>query len=496
MALNSSPTVKVGETAPESFQVPIPSYDGSCMIIASDGDIILNCTVICAVDQSKRSTYRFRITSASLIHSSTYFGVLLDPTKFQEGRRFLKTLEGLRVKYGSLEAAIREACIDELPQFTLELPPLPSKFNQPSLLRTFFQLLVPISWDSTQTRAFCKIIANKSITFVACLAVLADRYGTLHTLKKAIDVGQRNSELVNPDYRTPQKHKLGQRLRTLRTDDEERIREAIFLAYSLQDQKAFGFLTHRLVVTGSRKWRQVYHGQNTISTLPIWWHLPGGVEEELQFRNQCILGTISDYQSYLLCSYGASRSFCGNAAYLPLPSKRELQCRRVYENSRACDSFHLGEMIHFFTTRTHTLELQSTLTYGELDYYSDKDSGQQGNAFIEEQSTPSKHPVLTNITTVIASLRQCPEYQIDSNHIGCGIRRRLIAVLDRIEGFTKGCEAVGICLDHHLQAQHVSWTSSTLRTPQPGEDECDCHCSMAKALAARAFFTATHRVWQ
>ncbi|EEP78014.1 predicted protein [Uncinocarpus reesii 1704] len=336
--------------------------DIPCTVIAQ-GDLVLNCVSAARSPSGKRVISRFRTSSAILRKSCDYFQVLLDPTKFQEGRTFLESKKRLEARYGSVESALYQAKIDELPEFTLELPPLSPKVTRHALLCDFFALLATAEDDDPASgQALYEDIAKRPIFFLASLVALLDRYGALHLFKRAMSIENTDD---GPCV-MPERRRLRDRLRTFRSHEEERLREVVFLAYSIHDQKAFAFLTHRLVVDGSRMWRRIVdEGQ---SGIPIWWQLPGVIEQELEFRNQCILDTISDYQSHLLCAFGASTT-TSKQKTTSLPStKRELQCRRVYENSRACDSFHLGEMIHFFSTRAKTLELQSTLSNHEPDY--------------------------------------------------------------------------------------------------------------------------------
>lgn len=41
---------------------------------------------------------------------------------------------------------------------------------------------------------------------------------------------------------------------------------------------------------------------------------------------------------------------------------------------------------------------------------------------------------LLQIETVITTLKQCPSYQIDKNHTNCGLRTRMLPILDFIQG--------------------------------------------------------------
>jgi hypothetical protein len=81
-------------------------------------------------------------------------------------------------------------------------------------------------------------------------------------------------------------------------------------------------------------------------------------------------------------------------------------------------------MTRFFSLRTKTIFIGSTLL--DPDFNPDIE-----NAVIEGEV--GTRP--TDITSVISLLKQCPDYQIDSNHMACGIRRRFLPALDCIEGF-------------------------------------------------------------
>lgn len=212
------------------------------------------------------------------------------------------------------------------------------------------------------------------------------------------------------------------------------------------------------------------------------------------FRHQCILDTLSALQAYFLRAYGAFVPDMDTDTGAPPPStatgSRPLQCRRMYENSPACDAFHLGEMIRFFTARSKTLRLETalptlTLTF-DSDDENDDDSGSgegggsedghdgssrtdrdRGLSTTTTTTTPTPHAPQqqqhstalmfpeTNILDLLAALRQCPERQIDANHAGCGIRRQLIPALDAVERCVGG-RAVGVCLDHYARPAPAS----------------------------------------
>jgi hypothetical protein len=120
---------------------------------------------------------------------------------------------------------------------------------------------------------------------------------------------------------------------------------------------------------------------------------------------------------------------------IPNQQTKPYQCRCGLGNSSACDAFHLGQMMRFFALRTKTIFLGSTLI--DPDFNPDMDENEIENENLGAAETLSSERSLppTDITALISSLKQCPDYQIDSNHTACGIRRRFLPSLDCIEGF-------------------------------------------------------------
>lgn len=170
-------------------------------------------------------------------------------------------------------------------------------------------------------------------------------------------------------------------------------------------------------------------------------------------RRQFILNTITDIQAHFLRAYGALEEEERKDEYPPhghaagSSRQRPIQCRLGYSNSRACDSFHLGEMIGFFSLRSKTIFLGSTLIDPDFDVDGDCHSIRNININEEEddeepvQSTPNRGAT-TDILSIIASLRQIPDYQLDPSHTGCGIRRQLLPVLDCVDRFVSHVRGV------------------------------------------------------
>ena len=183
--------------------------------------------------------------------------------------------------------------------------------------------------------------------------------------------------------------------------------------------------------------------------------------EELYYRRQCIMNTITDLQAHFLRVYGAleddaerNRPQTKHSMIMTAVSSnvRPFQCRWGFDNSKACDSFHLGEMVRFFTMRSKTIFIGSTLIDPGYDNSSDGEEDGDDHDGREDENhlnvtlgdEKKQHQdgfdrtasvTSTDLLSITSSLRQIPDYQIDNNHTGCGIRRRLLPVLDCIDGF-------------------------------------------------------------
>ncbi|PGH26532.1 hypothetical protein AJ80_01846 [Polytolypa hystricis UAMH7299] len=505
--------------------------DSRTRTITPHGDILLEFVTPASQSQDPTSaSYKVRTSAAALRQSSSFFATLLDAAKFQEGRTVLDKMKQLDITYGNAERVLSMASPDELPQLRLELPVLPGKIDKRRLLETYLNMLTV--WgqqsgddDATQTK---ERIVDKPIPFLSCLAVLADRFGgeqaLAHLLKAQYDV------TLPPRRKAPEP--FLHRLRGFKGENEEQIRQAIYLAYFLEDIKAVRTHTHRLIIHGSDEWTsENIHGYAGIDR-PVWYHLARGIEgkslQEMRYRYKRILDTISNLQSSFLHAYGATDCQPHPSLVLlePTMTSRRLQCRRYDQNSVACDSFHFGEMVRFFNTRTRSLQLHSTLgpavidddTVDNDDDDEDEDDDAKPSQFLFPfaLAPPSRAPnPPTNISNLIASLRQCPEYQINDNHQGCGIRRRLIPALDLLERFTAdNTWAVGICLaDFEHFTKQGSWRNKSFRqgllvSTRGGGKTLNVHCLKGREVSvfaicrhepdadlAMALFNANRKDW-
>lgn len=116
--------------------------------------------------------------------------------------------------------------------------------------------------------------------------------------------------------------------------------------------------------------------------------------DELRFRRECILDTISSVQRHFLALY----------------SSRDRQCKLGYDTSAACDVFQLGQLHRFL--RSKELLFLVDCSPSSLDAVPDM--------------------AHLDLDELVATLKQCPNYQVDKHHVNCGPRLRMRPILDYI----------------------------------------------------------------
>ncbi|KAF7955125.1 uncharacterized protein EAE97_000384 [Botrytis byssoidea] len=230
--------------------------------------------------------------------------------------------------------------------------------------------------------------SSKSITllYISILVVMADRYDCMTTIARYV-AGKFSSFKYPP---------------TLDKTSEEVVRQKVLIFYHTNQALRLSAATKELILRGSSRW-SIYEETNS-DFLAAWWDLPEGLEDELSYRRQRIILTISSLQTHFLSLY----------------TSRTRQCKLGYDSSAACDSFQLGEMVKFMTRRN----LLSLMPY---------------------QAVPPDDPEFIwpeaytgDIELLIALLRECPSYQIDKNHGHCGLRNKLLPALSYIKDCIDG----------------------------------------------------------
>ncbi|PYI00236.1 hypothetical protein BO78DRAFT_330563 [Aspergillus sclerotiicarbonarius CBS 121057] len=420
------------ETGPQISQAPywLPDSgesDAPYKVILRTGDVVIEYSDP-EPDTSTRSEAhhrRWRVSSEDLMQNSPYFRALLDPDKFSEGRQLMqqKTMHRELLT----PEPVNGTSLDEQSAEVRYLPVviLPSKHLSPRLgldaIKLFLEILSFNSFDEEQKGSFDAELKFLPVPLVARVLELADAFNSPHIVQ---DTLKRVGYAFGKGKYSPTKFDSA-----LLKLSEERIRQTIFVARTLDEPIIFRVMSHALIILGSKTWANGVEPPD--SPTFHWRYFSGGIEEELYYRRQCVLNTITDLQAYFLRVYGALEDPEPPKPFLPRQplappthQPRPFQCRYGFGNSSACDAFHLGQMTRFFSLRTKTIFLGSTLIDPDFALDSDSDSAPEH---------PSGTP--TDITTIIASLKQCPDYQIDPNHIGCGVRRRFLPPLDCIERF-------------------------------------------------------------
>jgi len=243
---------------------------------------------------------------------------------------------------------------------------------------------------------------------------------------------------------------------------EEKTRQRLFIGLLLHDPYWVWHSSLRLIHQG-------WVNRSLPETSPQWWDLPMGIEDELLFRRECILETFQSVQS----------------CFLDLYCSRERQCKLGYDSSGECDIFQLGQMVRFFK-KINSLELAGTL----LHFASDADED-FGGAYDGD------------VATIIDSMRQCPEYQIDKNHHHCGLRTRLMPLLDLIE---YSLTEVAVCMTCWTECrQDYAW--SQVKRPLMWKKDSvgssmvqrynmrQSQSHLFKHLETRDMFMAKDRIW-
>ena len=113
-----------------------------------------------------------------------------------------------------------------------------------------------------------------------------------------------------------------------------------------------------------------------------------------------------------------------------------------------------------------------------------------------------------SLLTLVTNLRQCPSYQIDRNHAHCGLRIRLIPLLDLLESALHSSKWLGICLECWRDRRReyawsdakgpLLWTRRMLFTGSKRKDifgSSHGHASVKEHLPSRDMFLAVERDW-
>ncbi|KAL2802479.1 hypothetical protein BJX63DRAFT_437836 [Aspergillus granulosus] len=389
-------------------------------IIVSDGDFFLEYEV--PTGTNGPVSYRWRVSSESLTQSSPYFRALLDPNKFSEGRHLMRQRELYSHNVSSWECGENAGTSnynlvqDYLPTIRLPDNHLSSRSGLDTI-ELFLKVLSYHSFSEEDKESFDAEVRGQRPSSITKLIELADAYNSPQAVRDSLK--RCGYTLGKPKLPLTKFNSSVSKL------NEERIRQSVFIAHFVNERTVLQTLTHALIVSGSKFWATGLESPEPDT--PKWQYLPDGLEEELYYRRQCVLNTVTDLQAHFLRVFGALDEPTVRKPSVLHQQAKPFQCRCGLGNSSACDAFHLGQMTRFFALRTKTIFLGSTLI--DPDFTPDLDE------YDAPETQPERSLPPTDLTALISSLKQCPDYQIDSNHTACGIRRRFLPSLDCIEGF-------------------------------------------------------------
>lgn len=310
-----------------------------------------------------RKLYRVRLEK--LTTASKYFDRLLGSDTFEEGRRIARIFKDNEIE----EEMQRELHPSALPRISITDDDDSTRIAGREIV--FGDMLRILHGDN--------IVARGTLTYLAVLATMADRFGCCTIISKYV--------------KSSKKFPWPQSYGATTSNVEESIRQKILISWLLEDQVKFIAATKELIIKGSTHWTT--EDRRSKDQEAIWWDLQDGLEAELLCRRSRIMNTIASVQTHFLALY----------------TSKTRQCKQFYDSSAACDSYSLGEMIKFFVSKgLLTLTSPLSANYDEcVEVYN------------------------SDVEGLITTLRQCPTYQIDANHAHCGLRSRIIPRLDFIQ---------------------------------------------------------------
>lgn len=115
---------------------------------------------------------------------------------------------------------------------------------------------------------------------------------------------------------------------------------------------------------------------------------------------------------------------------------------------------------------------------------------------------------LLQVDGILATLRQCPSYQIDKNHTNCGLRTRILPILDFIQGLLSSNSIPLTRATWKSNRQAAAWMppdgeKKTETQPKPflftrslaGDQRLRLENAMGADRLARDVFTASSWDW-
>lgn len=206
----------------------------------------------------------YLVSSEVLRAASSYFRVLLDPAKFNEGASFDTALRALLEKHGSL----RSISPENLPRIKItDLGQVPRKARLEEAMTLYLSIL-------HKTDRFCSI---PSLHPLAVMAIIADRFDTVAAVASYVMRIPSRDHILNSNVFDD--WGMGQEVAT---------RQILLIAILLKiEPKKFKGHTAKLVIKGSECWKIKTETKGDRDAL--WWNLPGNLEGRMGQGNGTVL---------------------------------------------------------------------------------------------------------------------------------------------------------------------------------------------------------------
>lgn len=404
------------------------------------------------VSQEESSTQYSYRVDSLILQQNSRYFENLLSERFSEGQKLAAALKVLKL---AGHASLGDAPIESLPRIRIVNAGRITISKASSIRNLVADFLRAI-------HGFDLAVPNPPVANIANLAVVADRFDAVECVAKYV---QRKKFLQLTEAKA--------KGRVSPTLTEERARQKLLIGLLLDHPPWVTRYSKHLIMRDSVQWRPDAEEDHTKA---LWWDIPNGVEDEMIQRREYILETINSLQAHFLRLYTSG----------------DRQCKLGYDTSLQCDSFQLGEMIRFFT-KIDTLRMQGK---------------------IYDNTEPTYY--LGDIERLLSTLRQISSYQVDSNHAHCGLRVRLVPLLDMLQdhlSLSTGNSDIGICGDcwvHHrsdyswsLAKRPVLWTiprhllgirTATTNGSVKRQQNAHVGC-LGRHLAVRDLFMAVERNW-
>ncbi|KAJ4339907.1 hypothetical protein N0V87_002845 [Didymella glomerata] len=407
------------------------------------------------------------ILDVSQEEGSQQYSYRVDSRNLQQNSRYFENLLGARFSEGQkLAAALKD--LNLAGHASLQDTPV-EKLPRISIVNAGRIAISKVSSIRNLVADFLRSIhgldlavSSPPVANIANLAVVADRFDAVECVAKYV---QRKKFLQLTEAKA--------KGRAVPALTEERVRQKLLIGLLLDHPSWVTRYSKHLIMRDSVQWQPDAVEDHTKA---LWWDIPNGVEDEMIQRREYILETINSLQAHFLRLYTSG----------------DRQCKLGYDTSLQCDSFQLGEMIRFFT-KIDTLRLQGKI------YDSTEPTYYQGD-----------------IERLLSTLRQTSSYQVDSNHAHCGLRVRLMPLLDMLQehlSLSTGNSDIGICgecwsqhrseyawslakrpvlwtVPRHLQTNRTVATNGSAKRQLNGHTVC-----LGRHLAVKDLFTAVERNW-